>query len=135
MASFPSLATLGLSPWGKAFFMFAVAVLDALLRTHDDRPDEAIARLPGLLASPDLSAAALSRAAWLANHLLGEKKGDWRGAWVLLKNCLWPRLERQWLRHCVVAATRAGGIVRRRSAPVVRRLRAAGKKRAGGAGS
>ncbi|WP_145964293.1 hypothetical protein [Chromobacterium phragmitis] len=65
--------------------MFAVAVLDALLRTHDDRPDEAIARLPGLFASPDLSAAALSRAAWLANHLLGEKKGGWRGAWVLLK--------------------------------------------------
>ncbi|MBX9347237.1 hypothetical protein K5M36_09055 [Chromobacterium vaccinii] len=88
--------------------MSALAVLDALMRTHDDRPDEAIAQLPGLLASPDLSAAALPRAAWLANHLLGEKKGDWRGAWALLKRLPLAEAGPVLLRHCAVAATLAG---------------------------
>ncbi|MEN2425361.1 hypothetical protein AA0N74_04820 [Chromobacterium vaccinii] len=88
--------------------MSATAVLDALMRTHDDRPDEAIAQLPALLASPGLPAASLPRAAWLANHLLGEKRGDWRGAWALLKAMPLADAGPALLRHCVVAATLAG---------------------------
>ncbi|MCD4484116.1 hypothetical protein LQR31_06470 [Chromobacterium vaccinii] len=78
------------------------------MRTHDDRPDEAIAQLPTLLASPGLPAASLPRAAWLANHLLGEKRGDWRGAWALLKAMPLADAGPALLRHCVVAATLAG---------------------------
>ncbi|MBX9266606.1 hypothetical protein [Chromobacterium violaceum] len=88
--------------------MSAAAILDALMRTHDDDPDAAIEQLPALLAAPGLSASERSRAAWLANHLLGEKRGDWRRAWSLLKALPEAGANPAQLRHCAVAATLAG---------------------------
>ncbi|POZ63402.1 hypothetical protein [Chromobacterium alticapitis] len=88
--------------------MSASELLQHLIRIHDEQPDEAAEQLPGLVKAADLPTADRPKLAWLVNHMLGEKRGDWRGAWTLLDKLPLEDANQTLLRHCFVAATLAG---------------------------
>lgn len=81
--------------------------IDELIRLHDAEPAR-VAQALRSVAAGGVPASDLARYAWLVNHVIGEREGDWQGALALLHATAGEGSGLPVLRHVVAAAMLAG---------------------------